>query len=643
MQNKQMENAATLRSHTCGWSGTVQAFLSAEVSEWRSQLVAHHESRFVDSPSAAQLTAWSRSFAVLRSAFTQLLPLHPPAACWSLIFEYELPRERGRRPDVVVLAGARIFVLEFKDFATIRSAHIDQVAAYARDLQQYHAASHGREVLPVLVPTRSAGTHETQGSVLVAPPHELAASLTLLAAPAEPHPGEQPDIDLAAWLAADYAPLPSLVSAARAIFRHEPLPQIRRAQSAGIPDTVATVVAIAKRARERGERHLALVTGVPGAGKTLVGLQLVYQDQLSHADTAHASMQRPAALFLSGNGPLVKVLQHALGRVFVQDVHGFLSEYGAGRLHRPEEHIWVYDEAQRAWDATQASNKRKGAASEPEEFLRLGGRMDDWALLVGLIGEGQEIHLGEEAGLGQWNEALAAVGQSWVVHCPAKVLPSFSATTRIEVDERLDLTVSLRSHLAEDVQRWVQAVLDGRIDSAAELAGHIQEQGFEMYVTRDLEAAKAYARERYAEQDGKRYGLLASSRAANLPAVGIHTEYQYTMRVRSNPGPWYNDPPSSPASCCQLRDVATEFICQGLELDFPIVAWGNDLTWSSGHWSSPPQPRSHARDPHRLRVNSYRVLLSRGRDGFAVFIPPTPDMDATYQALVDAGLAALAE
>src|SRR5262249_32903497 len=188
-------------------------------------------------------------------------------------------------------------------------------------------------------------------------------------------------IDPATWLSSDYAPLPTLVGAARTIFKHEPLPQIRRAQSAGIPETVAELIRIADEAQARGELHLALVTGVPGAGKTLVGLQFVYSN---HFEGDHRS-----AVFLSGNGPLVKVLQHALrSSVFVQDVHGFLKTYGGKARRQPEEHIWVYDEAQRAWDAERVREKRGHGASEPEDFLRLSTRMNGWALTVGLIGEG---------------------------------------------------------------------------------------------------------------------------------------------------------------------------------------------------------------------------------------------------------------
>ena len=352
---------------------------------------------------------------------------------------------------------------------------------------------------------------------------------------------------------------------------------------------------------------------MPGSGKTLVGLQFVYQTHFGDWGG------RQQAVFLSGNGPLVEVLQYALkSRVFVQDVHGFLKSYGGNQSRVPQEHIWVYDEAQRAWDANQVMEKRGHPTSEPEDFLRIGARKRSWALMVGLIGEGQEIHVGEEAGLAQWNQAIAAMPEPWVVHCPTKIAHVFTAAAGVETSDHLDLTVSLRTHLAENVQDWVANLLDGRLEQAAELATTVRKQGFDLYLTGSREEAEDYVRERYRGQEDARYGLLASSKA-KLNDYAIYSDYLSTRSLRV--GPWFYDAPDKPLSCCRLRDPVTEFQCQGLELDFPIVCWGQDLAWDGKAWQSQVPRRTKARDPHQLRINSYRVLLSRARDGMCIWVP----------------------
>ena len=225
------------------------------------------------------------------------------------------------------------------------------------------------------------------------------------------------------------------------------------------------------------------------------------------------------------------------------------------------------------------------------------------------------------------------------MHLPERLSGEFEEGLTLEPHPFLDLTTSLRTHLAEDVQRWVARLLDGNIEGAGVLAADIQNQSFAMYLTRDLDAAKTYCRERYEGNQEKRYGLLASSKGSNLPKHDVYNDYQSTKRLKV--GPWYIDPPDSPNSCCALDAVATEFACQGLELDLPIVCWGSDLRVQEGAWWSKASPRSKARDPHRLRLNAYRVLLSRGRDGFVVFVPPDKILDETFAVLEEAGLSSL--
>lgn len=619
----------------CGWAGTISSFLKIEKpkDEWLVSLKKHHKRCMGESAKSSQISAWRDTYKIISNTLEELKKTKPGSANWSIIFEYELPRERGRRPDVLILAEYSILVLEFKGYNYPLQAHLDQVKAYSRDLKNYHAGSHDAEIMSILVlaSSHSKEVENIEGTFVVSPNSLIKAINNLIT---EEH---DLSINLEEWLAADYSPLPSLVTAARTIFQNEPLPQIRRARSAGIPETIEELVRIVELAHDRKEMHIALVTGVPGSGKTLVGLQFVYANHFNDEGSSRR------AVFLSGNGPLVKVLQHALrSSVFVQDIHGFLKQYGGNQNRVPEEHIWVYDEAQRAWDADRVKKSPRGKSiSEPEDFLLIAERLGDWAFMVGLIGEGQEISWGEEAGLAQWNQAIKSVDLSWIVHCPTHVADLFTAASQVYSNDSLNLTTSLRTHLAEDVQLWVSQLLEEEIQLAEGTAAEIFNQGFDMYITRDLEVAKAYVQCRYQGELDKRYGLLASSKAKNLSKYGIANGYIFTRNLRV--GPWYNDPPYSDRSCCQLRNVATEFECQGLELDLPIIGWGDDLRWSNNLWQSSPQGRSKARDYHQLVINSYRVLLTRGRDGFVIFVPPTAQMDETYSVLTEAGLSILCD
>jgi hypothetical protein len=621
--------ARAVVEQTCGWYGTVAEFLALDQSGLLSALCARHMKVMNMQPDGGQMAAWRGEFEILQSALAGIVESASRAARWVVVFEYELPRERGRRPDVVILTGSQVLVLEFKETERLLRAYVDQVDAYARDLRHYHAATHDKLVDSVLVLTRGSDERRKIGEVTLT----NAAGVQSVIAELERRAPDEP-VDGQAWIEADYSPLPSLVTAARRIFEHEPLPQIRKAQSAGIPETIAKLVTAANEARDAQELHLALITGVPGSGKTLVGLQFVYENFFG--DTG----SKRSAVFLSGNGPLVDVLQYALkSKVFVQDVHGFLKQYGGETGRIPEEHVWVYDEAQRAWDAERVREKRGHDHSEPEDFLLIGSRKRSWGLMVGLIGQGQEIYLGEEAGLGQWNDAVGSNPDRWTVHCPSKIADIFSSAGRLDVSESLNLDVSLRSHIAEDVQGWVQNVLDGRLEDAAPLCQRMERQGYRLYVTRELTRATRYVRERYRTEEDKRYGFLGSSKG-RLNDFGIPTDFYSTQRMKV--GPWYYDPPESTGSCCQLDSAATEFQCQGLELDLPVVGWGVDLHWNGGAWQSPLQKRSHARDPHKLRLNSYRVLLTRGRDGSVLYVPDGgSEFNADYEALLRAGATAL--
>jgi hypothetical protein len=332
--------------------------------------------------------------------------------------------------------------------------------------------------------------------------------------------------------------------------------------------------------------------------------------------------------------------------VFVKDLHRVVLAYGK-QARLPRENILVFDEAQRAWDHDHVERKHGISKSEPDLLVGIGERVPDWCVLVGLVGGGQEIHTGEEAGMDQWAAAISDANASlpWSVWCADKLRDTFEGF-EVSCDERLDLTVSLRSRRAEVLHAWVAEVIDGSapaLTSAARKATTIQAQGFPMYLTRNLDDAKRYATWRYREEPEKRYGLVASSHAKVLPKHGVDNGFQATNRLM-NFGRWYNAPRDDERSCCALRIPVTEFGCQGLELDLPIVCWGEDMRWTGADWLLTPIRRKVPQeDPQQLLRNAYRVLLTRGRDGFVVWLPPDERLDQTEVALLAAGLKPLPE
>lgn len=610
------------QSRICyGWAGSVAQFLETPQNVWLASLRSHHLGLYAEAPAKTQVTAWVDEHQVVTEALRKVCVARPDSTKWSVAFEYELPLEGGRRPDMVILAGDHVLVLEFKQSALVEPAAIDQVDAYARDLSEYHKESHGATIEPVLVCTR-AKSISVKSHVAVTDSLGLAAMVISKAGTGSRN--------LQVWLDSPYEPLPFLVDAARMIFQNEPLPVIRRALSSGIPEAIAALEKLVEDGEKEGGVHLGLVSGVPGSGKTLTGLSLVHS----------ASKGERRSTFLSGNGPLVTVLQDALqSKVFVRDLHKYVKTYGL-TSKQPNEHVVVFDEAQRMWDKTMMKEKHGAEKSEPDLLIAIAERLERWGVFVGLIGDGQEIHAGEEGGVALWDSAIAAGTKNWSVTCSSRLAASFPHAT-VTVNDALDLTTSLRSRQAEFLHDWVAALLEGDISNAATSASNVLAHSFPLYVTRDFEVAKAYVIDRYIDTPAARYGILASSKSSKiLGPFGIDSSFSATQRVKI--APWYNQGRGHPASGCALTSVVTEFGCQGLELDFPIVAWADDYMWNGKQWKTKPsRSRYKIEDPFKLRKNVYRVLLTRGRDGVVVFVPPIEKLDPTYHILLASGMTQL--
>ncbi len=625
-----------------GWQSDFDTFSKSVPRVVRVQL-----NEFVPDASPEQIRAWDLSIPWLQRKCRELTARDSAAGEYTAILEYELPRD-FRRPDVIILERGCIAVLELKGRPYATQGAIDQALGYARDLAAYHAACAGRTVTPVLVIRGSNPEPVIRDGVHVVSPEGLDLLLQEFSRENEPL------ISVDAFLAQDaYAPLPSIVQAARELFNKRPLPMIKRARAATEP-ALQHITAIAHEAAITKTRHLVLLSGVPGSGKTLVGLQLVHAGWLDDlAVDRGAGKPSGAAVYLSGNGPLVQVLQHALreggggGGTFVQDIKKYVAYYSRPRAPAPPEHLIVFDEAQRAHDAERVAkvHKRKVGKSEPQHLLEFCGRIPEWCVLVALIGDGQAIHSGEEGGAPLWADAIRQLpgGKQWSVHGASRFAPIFAvAGAQGHWDEVLSLDTEIRFHLTPKVHQFVGGLLDGQpVDQLAKISSELYTNSHRFLVTRNVEAACAYLRERYADAKEARFGLLASSKDKWLAEFGIDNSWLTTRRLRV--GPWYNAAPTDPSSCCQLDTVATEFSSQGLELDCALLAWGSDLLWTEGQWSINHSrgARGMLKDPMAMRKNVYRVLLTRGRDGTMIFVPPDARFDATYKRLCSSGCRAL--
>ena len=598
--------------------------------------------------------SWGNTVPRLQQEIGEVVRIDTHFARCTAVLEYQLPME-SRRADAVLLLRQGVVVIELKGKSFPTDADIDQAHAYARDLRCYHRDCHERPVHAVLVPTQMRGRAGAERNVHVCGPDALDALVGSLDTRQT-----GPPIDAQRFLDADaYRPLPSLIRAARDLFLTERPPQLWRA-AANTDDAVDHIARIVADASVTRTRRLVLLAGVPGAGKTLVGMRIAHDPGL---DLVKRGEHGAPAVFLSGNGPLVEVLQYVLraaggaGRTFVRPIREYVRRYGGHPDLEPPEHIVVFDEAQRAFDRAKVADTHKhplaDSHSEPEHFVEFAGRTRDWSVIVGLVGGGQEIHVGEEGGLRLWADAIrrSPSPDSWTVHVPPAVAGSFAGLT-VETSAKLTLDETLRSHRAARLHAFEAYLLRKKPPRAADLcaiAEELMHDGHDLRITRDRATAERYLRERYREDPDARFGLMASSRDRDLVRFGVPNDFQSTKRLRF--GPWYNDGETEDGqqSCRHLRECVTEFGAQGLELDAVLLAWGTDFVLREGKWAIDRARKYRSlgnatvRNPWQLRANAYRVLLTRGRDAHVVFVPRLSELDETWDYLRACGFRTLTD
>lgn len=576
----------------------------------------------------------------------------------TVLLEFNIPR-MGLRADAVLLISGCVVILEFKvgDASAARRALV-QVWQYALDAKNFHETSHALPIIPVLIPTNfevrepqvaTYAPDRVREPVTLAP-QQIPALLDDLAR-------EFPEpIDAGAWMAGRYRPTPTIIEAARHLYAQHDVTEIIRteADAANLTDTAQRLESLITRAQTSGEKFICFVTGVPGAGKTLVGLNLA---------TAHRERGDSHAVFLSGNGPLVSVLCEALTRddlirrkragesitkanaskpikAFIQNVHHFRDEALRDRSP-PIDRIVIFDEAQRAWNQSKTAlfmRQKKGRhdfnQSEPEFLIETMDRHVGWAVIVCLVGGGQEIHTGE-AGIGAWVDACRTRFPHWRICMSDRLMEAeygggdplsrARASTRTELFDDLHLTVSLRSFRADKVSSFVKALLDLDRTSARGTFAAFRER-YPIVLSRDLSTAKQWIRSK--ARASERFGLLGSSRAMRLRPHAVD------VRLAADPIHYFLAEPNDVRSSFYLEDCATEFQVQGLELDWACVAWDADLRMGASEWSHHDFGGSKWRNIHSVESqrnlkNAYRVLLTRARQGMAIFVPPGDCEDPT--------------
>lgn len=652
------------------WFGaSIAEFLQSQTESILGRLTANSDFALLPT----QRDAWLAQVEMLRSSLDGL--------SGSIFLEFNIPR-MGRRIDVVLLIGPVAFVVEFKvgEKAFDRAA-VDQVWDYALDLKNFHEGSHAISLVPILIATEAAGSapiklqaddDKVYRPILVnAEGFRQVVDLTLQTIAGSALDDKQ-------WSHAPYHPTPTIVEAARSLYSHHSVEAIARydAGAKNLRVTSRRVEELVDEAKEAGRKIICFVTGVPGSGKTLVGLNVA---------TRRREAEEPThAVFLSGNGPLVAVLREALTRdevvrrkkqgekvrkgkvaesvkAFIQNVHHFrddaLIESGP-----PIEHVVIFDEAQRAWDLKKTANfmkrkkKRSGFThSEPEFLISYMDRHKDWAVIICLVGGGQEINTGE-AGIDAWLDAANTSFPNWHMYISSKLTDSEyaagGALDRVRqrhdahLDDCLHLAVSMRSFRAENVSAFVKALLDCEKQLAREAFAKLASR-YPIALTRDLSRAKQWIRDH--ARGSERFGLVASSKAQRLKPHAID------VRVDVDPVHWFLNDKDDTRSSYYLEDAATEFQVQGLELDWACVTWDGDLRFTGSGWSYHDfrgDGWRNIRDPQNrvYLCNAYRVLLTRARQGMVLFVPPgeprdptrsSTFYDTTFDYLLELGIPAL--
>lgn len=625
-----------------------------------------------------QRDAWLKEIAIMKHVLRELQqPGH-------IIFEYTIPR-LGKRIDVTLLIGGLVFCLEFKVGETTFTVNDkEQVWDYALDLKNFHEESANLTIVPILIATEADDTQNVLAfsyydDKVYEPIFANPNTLPLLLSDILGKESNNQTIDPKDWIYSRYSPTPTIIQAASALYMNHSVEDITKheADKAGIDSCTQFILDVIRESKEKRQKSICFVTGVPGAGKTLVGLNVAIQQE-----------QGDLAVYLSGNGPLVKVLTEALARDkvskekangvrctkteaerqvsrFIQIIHRYRDNMLA-KLKQPisgteieidpdkvskaaqknaaeVENVAIFDEAQRMWDMRHLSAwlaRKKGIANFPMsegEFLIWSlDQHKDWATIVCLVGGGQEINAGE-GGIGLWIQALNETFPDWQVYisnnltdkeyAEGNVASLLANNAHVHTCPDLHLAVSQRSFRAETLSLFVHQLLDLEVEAAKKTLTQISER-YPIVLTRDLAKAKEWLRKN--ARGSERYGMLVSSKAFRLKPLAID------IRSQADIVPWFLNPITDIRSSLFLEDVATEFDIQGLELDWTCLVWDGDFRFNPGlrkwqhfNFRSDRWQNINQEEGRAYQLNAYRVLLTRARQGMVICVPEGNSADDT--------------
>lgn len=580
----------------------------------------------------------------------------------TIFFEFSIPR-MGKRVDALIIIEGVIFVVEFKvGEHKYNQSSVEQVWDYALDLKNFHEPSHQALLVPILVATEAKNIFSeivttSHNDNLILPIKTNGESLKIIIHAVLDFYDEIQTVDPTGYAAGRYSPTPTIIEAAISLYKNHTVDEITRsdADATNLSKTTDTISEIITQARENNKKIICFVTGVPGAGKTLVGLKVA----TTHLDDEGGE----ASVYLSGNGPLVAILQEALARdkiknekekgvtltkgkakssvkTFIQNIHHYRDSYLVDPT-APYDHVAIFDEAQRAWNKEQTvsfmkrkKNKPDFNHSEPEFLISCLNRHEDWAVIVCLVGGGQEINTGE-AGISEWLAAIKNWYPHWSVHISPNLTDSeYSATdaiaalsnvTEVHLNPDLHLSVSMRSFRAENLSLFVKNMLDIQKEKAIETFNQVKEK-YPIVLTRDLKKAKQWLKEK--ARGSERYGIVVSSQAQRLKPYAID------VKSPMNPIHWFLNGKDDVRSSYFLEDVATEFHVQGLELDWACIAWDGDLRYANDGWKTYEFRGSKwlnikKEERKQYLINAYRVLLTRARQGMIIVVPDGNSEDST--------------